>query len=765
MQSRMICMAAGIVLVAFLPTLPPWYLCPVLVLPWLLAWRRRAHPLYALSLAFLLGVLWGLDHGYGVRRALLPTALELQPLLVRGRIHDLVQTTSSFHRPSLRFQLRVESCRRLSGGDCGADLRLLQLTAYEPAYTPRSGERWQFQVTLRRPRGLANPGGFDYEAYLVAHGISATGTALRDGALRLESASVLSIDHWRERLRDHLDDRLRAAAHRDLLLALLLGDGAAISREQWRTFRNTGTVHLFVVSGLHIALSGGAVLWLGRLWWRGPWGASRRLSYVLGCVPAFIAALAYALLAGFNLPIQRALVMFTILLWTQASWRENAARDGLITAFWLLLLGDPLAARDAGFWFSFIVVTAMLLTLCGHRAAAPARWRWWRTQWAIFAASLPVLLVLCGQFTALALPANALAIPWSTLLTMPLAFAALACDGPLPALAAPLWRAADWSLVGLSRYLQWLEHGGASAIWQPSRLDTPTLLCAAVFAVLMLLPRATPGRLLAPLLLVPLLWPRLDAPAPGALRVTVIDVGQGLSVLVETARHALLYDTGPVFGSGATVAELAILPLLQRRGVTRLDLLVVSHRDSDHAGGWRTVVDAVPVRGLLVGDALGAPGEAPCRAGQRWRWDGVEFEMLHPQAQRTVGNNNSCVLRIGNGAGSVLLSGDIERAAEHRLLARGGLRPTTVLLAPHHGSRTSSGADFIERLRPHYVVFSTGHRNRFHHPNAGVVARYQTAGARLFDTADSGALVFALDEHGVAQITEQRRRDRHYWQD
>lgn len=759
-------MAAGIALVAWFPALPPWYLCPLLPLPWLLCRRWRGRRFHVLSLAFLIGLLWGIQYGFDIRRGLLPPSLEQQPLLLRGRVVDLVESGESFRRPLLRLQLRVEQCLRIPGGACGADLRRVQLVWYEPASRPRSGETWQFQVQLRRPRGLANPGGFDYEGWLVAQRLGALGSIGRDADnRRLAAASPWSVDTWRGRIHDDLQRRLESARHRDLLLALLLGDGSAIGREQWANFRATGTVHLFVVSGLHIALTGGALLWLARLWWRSPWAGGRRLHYALGCVPAVLAALLYALLAGFNLPIQRALVMFAVAAWASVSWREGAPAGAFVTALWLVLLGDPLAVRNAGFWFSFITVASILLALCGRRPVQNRRGRWWRAQWAVFAASLPVLLALSGQFTLLALPANALAVPWSTLVTMPLALAALLLDPWLPALGAALWRRADDSLEWLWRYLLWLEQHGRSWIWQPLQVDDIALVFAAALALLLLLPRGAPGRRLAPLLLLPLLAPQADAPPPGSYRVTVIDVGQGLSVLVQTASHSLLYDTGPVFGSGTSAAELAILPLLQRRGVARLDALVVSHRDSDHAGGWRVIRERVPVRRMLVGDALGAGDEIGCRAGQRWRWDGVDFAVLYPALRSGRGNNNSCVLQISVGAGAALLSGDIERAGEWRLLDNAELRRASLLLAPHHGSRSSSDAAFVERVQPGYVVFSTGYRNRFHHPHPSVVERYRAAGAQLFNTADSGALMFTLDAGGVAQITEQRARDRHYWQD
>jgi competence protein ComEC len=261
------------------------------------------------------------------------------------------------------------------------------------------------------------------------------------------------------------------------------------------------------------------------------------------------------------------------------------------------------------------------------------------------------------------------------------------------------------------------------------------------------------------------LWPHVDVLAAGACRLTVIDVGQGLSVLVETASHTLLYDTGPVFGSGTTVAELAILPLLQYRGVVRLDALVVSHRDSDHAGGWRSIRRQVPVARMLVGDALGAADETPCRDGQHWRWDAVDFRMLYPAQAGRGGNDNSCVLQIGRGGAAILLTGDIERAAERQLLRRRRLARVAVLQVPHHGSRTSSSDAFVARVRPQYAVFSSGYRNRFHHPHPQVVARYRRAGAKTFNTARSGALIFLLRDGRVTQVAEQRERRRRYWQE
>ncbi|HEY3697876.1 MAG TPA: ComEC/Rec2 family competence protein [Spongiibacteraceae bacterium] len=286
-------------------------------------------------------------------------------------------------------------------------------------------------------------------------------------------------------------------------------------------------------------------------------------------------------------------------------------------------------------------------------------------------------------------------------------------------------------------------------------------------AGLLLLPRGIPGKGFALLLLLPLAAPPLGRIGPGAITATVIDVGQGLSVLIETAQHRLLYDTGPLFGPERTVAELTAAPLLRQRGIATLDTVIVSHHDSDHAGGWPDIEREFSVQKLLVGENIGAARAQFCSAGMQWRWDDVDFEILYPAhgdaADTFVGNNRSCVLQISAGNAHILLTGDIERGAEYVLLDNARLQSATLLLAPHHGSRSSSTAALIERLKPQFVVFSAGYRNRFGHPSAEVEQRYRASGAILFNTANDGALTFNFQNGRVVQITRQRSQRLHYW--
>lgn len=840
MLTGMLWMAIGIAAVAWLPHLPaPALLACAAMMSALLAgflrwgcrynhwfcqhkrWRNTLQHFSLALVALMLGVVWGCGYGYYICSGLLPIELEQQSLLLHGRIDGLVEQRAALVRaesaqhgaatpqPVLHFQFAVEE--RTAVDSAAVDVansdthlartlqlpRLLQLNWYDAERVPQAGERWQLRVKLKRPRGFANPGGFDYAAWLVANRIGATGYVERSSDNRaLARAPWLSIDALRGRAQDYLQQRLQKFSHRDLLLGLLLGDGGAIAATEWETFRATGTVHLFVVSGLQIAFTGGIALWFARLWWRSAWCTSRRRNYVLGAVPAFLVALIYALLAGWGVPIQRALIMFAVLVWALIARRQIRAATGWIAALWLVLLCDPLAVRDIGFWFSFIAVAAILLIICGHRSAPNSpllhsALQWWRVQWALFASSLPLLLVLSGQLTLLALPANIIAIPLSTFISLPLAFLALLGDGVAPRASEWVWHYADVSLDWLWRYLVWLQqHGGSFdghhnwAIWHPPGIDVWICAFVAIAAALLLLPRGTPGKAFAVLLLVPLCAPPLAKIAAGDCKVTVIDVGQGLSVLVETAQHNLLYDTGPPFGPERTVADLTVMPLLQQHGISTLDTVVVSHNDSDHSGGWPAIAREFDVSRLLIGEkiAIGedsanteggaAPSAEFCRAGMHWRWDAVDFEVLYPSVdteQRVSGknrfsaNNRSCVLQISAGDTRILLPGDIERGAEYALLDNPALQPTTLLLAPHHGSRSSSTSALVERVHPKYVVFSTGYRNHFGHPSEEVAQRYRQSGAALFDTAFAGALTFTFEHGRVAQISTQRSQQRHYW--
>jgi competence protein ComEC len=765
-------MAAGIAVVALLPRLPPWWLMPLLVLMTaIVAWRLpRVRYWLPLPAALLVGLAWGIGFGHYLLAGLLPPELEREPLWLEGRVVGLVEPREYYGRPALRFELAVAHCALADGSPCATAPRRALLNWYDinTDTPPTTGERWRLQVRLKRPHGFANPGGFDYGAWQVAQGLGATGNIVRRAANQRLQEAGSGPRTWRAQLHAHLDERLWRHSQQALMVALLVGDDNGISREQWATFRATGTVHLFVVSGLHIALTGGAMLLLVRSGGRLPLAASRRRGRWLAAALALPAATLYALLAGFDLPVQRALIMFSVAALAWAGGRSVRPLSVLLLALWLVLLCDPLAVMNAGFWFSFGVVATLFAVASGRRGddssgiGRPLR-EGLLAQWAVTVATVPILLGIGAQFPLTSLLANAVAIPVTTLLTLPLLGIGLLFD-LLRLPGADLgWQLANLSLQWLWEFLQWLAGVGARWQWHPAGIDGFALLLATAAALLWLLPRGVPGRWLALPLLLPLLWPPSQLPPPGSWRVTVVDVGQGLSVLVEEGARRLLYDTGPSFPSGSTAAELTLLPLLQRRGIDRLDTLVISHDDSDHAGGWPTLRNALPIDRLLAGEPRDEDAEA-CRDGLQWHWQRLTFRVLHPVHDRPAGNHASCVLLVDDGITSLLLPGDIDRLAEGRLLAEHDLAPTTLVVAPHHGGRSSSSPRFVRALAPRYAIFSAGYRSHFGHPHPEVVERYRSTGARLLNTASSGALTFTIGAAGAIDLSEYRRERRRYWE-
>jgi competence protein ComEC len=377
------------------------------------------------------------------------------------------------------------------------------------------------------------------------------------------------------------------------------------------------------------------------------------------------------------------------------------------------------------------------------------------------------MLVLFQQVSLVSPLANAVAIPLVSLVVTPLALlgAALPFDWPL-ALAHAL-------LELLMAVLAWLAEL-PSALWRQHAPVPWTVPLALLGIAWMLLPRGFPARWLGAVLALPLFAVLPPAPAAGELWITVLDVGQGLAVLVRTEKHALLYDAGPAFNAFADSGSRIVLPYLRGEGIARLDALVVSHDDRDHSGGAASVLEGMPVATLwssLPADhALVAARESsePCAAGSGWEWDGVAFEFLHPGPEAVSGrgaraNNRSCVLRIAAPGGRMLLTGDIERAAERELLQRApGLLAADALLVPHHGSATSSSPEFVREVAPRYAVLTVGYRNRFGHPREEVLARYRDAGSTLLRT-DTGGAVEIRFAPGASRIELQRALVRRYW--
>lgn len=636
------------------------------------------------------------------------------------------------------------------------------------------GERWQLTVRLKRPHGTANPHDFDYEAWLFESDLRATGYVRpRTGGTR-QAAMVHEAKSWIERARSHLRARILAALPdapcAGVIAALAIGDQRAIPLEQWQVFTRTGVNHLMSISGLHITMVSGLVFALvGGLWRRVP-----RLTLALPAVKAaalaaLCAAYAYALLAGFAVPAQRTVYMLAIV--AVALWLGvfESASVVLCAALLVVVLIDPWAVLAPGFWLSFGAVAVILYVSVGRIGRAHWLEGWATVQVAVTLALIPPLLAIFQQVSVVSPLANAVAIPIVSVAVAPLAIAGavLPFDWVL--------QFAHFVMSVCFFFLEWCS-GLPDAVWEQHAPPAWTVIVAVAGLALLLAPRGVPGRWLGLAGLLPLF---MIAPAPlqaGDAEIVVLDVGQGVSALVRTRHHALLYDAGPQFGPGADSGSRIIVPYLRAAGVRRLDGMIITHDDDDHWGGAASVLQAVPAPWLSTSlpdlDPLVVQSEQPgrCESGQGWEWDGVRFEFLNParasyEDPAVRENDRSCVLLVEAGGRRVLLPADIERRAEEALVDGNpeGIS-ADVLMVPHHGSRTSSTFDFVRAVNPRIVVIPVGYRNRFGHPHRDVVQRYRDIGAHIFRTDRDGAVTILVGADGAVHVTPYRALYRRYWQ-
>jgi competence protein ComEC len=742
----------------------------------------------ALLLAFLQGA-WRAEARLAQA---LPEAWEGRDVRVSGRVASLPSATAGLAgAPGWRFEFEVDEAH---AGPAKQDppLRLparLLLSwfaeAGDAAPLLGAGERWHFVVRLKRPQGLMNPYAFDHELWLFEQDLRATGVVRAAAAggpanqpQRVAPAPWWSLDAWRQRLREALQRQVSDPAHAGVLAALSLGDQAAIARADWALFRDTGVAHLLSVSGLHVTMfAWGAQALLGWLW--------RRSAQLCGALPAPTAArwggvgaaLAYALFSGWGVPAQRTVWMLASVAGLRGLGLRWPWPLCLLAAVLIVTVIDPFAISQAGFWLSFAAV-GLLMASGGEPQPQPSGWRAqgraiWQSQWVATLGLAPLSLLFFQQISAVGLLANLVAIPLVSFVITPLALAGALLPG--------LWWLAEWGVQWLMAYLHWLA-SWPGGVWILPVAPKWAQVVGLLGGALLVLPLPWSLRALGLAFLLPLLWPAPLRPAEGQFELLAADIGQGTAVLVRTARHNLLYDAGPQYAPGIDAGQRVLLPLLRALGVMRLDVLMLSHRDSDHVGGAASLAAALPVgvlhSSLETGHALLASGaeqqQQRCLAGQQWDWDGVHFELLHPQAeayqQAVKSNAMSCVLRVSGGATagaqstgrSALLTGDIEAAQELALLQRvpaAALR-ADVLLVPHHGSKTSSTEAFLAAVAPQVALVQAGYRNRFGHPAPAVLARYQALGIQTLASPDCGAWQWrSLD--GAWQC--QRQRSLRYW--
>jgi competence protein ComEC len=734
----MLALAMGLLVLRFLPVLPPVWLMLIMPVVALMLLPFRTFPMAF----FLLGLTWASVSAKSALDDRLPEKLDGQTLWLEGKVVGLPNNVDGV----VRFQLEDAVSRRTLLPE---RIRI----AWYAGPEVRSGERWRLAVKLKRPGGLANPGAFDYEAWLLAQRIGATGTVV-DGTLLKPAVSA-----WRDDVRQRLLS-VDAYGREGGLTALVLGDDSGLSPADWQILQDTGTVHLLVISGTHVGLLAG--LLYGLVAGLARWGLWPRVLPWLpsACVLAFSGALAYGFLAGFEVPVQRACVMLGLVLLWRLRFRHLGVVWPFLIAVNMVLIAEPLISLRPGFWLSFVAVAILMLIFGGRLGAWSWLQSWSRAQWLIALGLLPVLLALNLPVSLSGPLVNLFAVPWVSIFILPLALFGTLLLGIAPIGESLLWLA-GFSMDGLFRCLAWMAD--AAPAWTGPAVPSWVWPLSLLGASLLLLPKGIALRPLGwPLLLLCIFPPQKSVPV-GQVEVMQLDVGQGLAILLRTRERTLLYDAGPRFGE-FDIGERVVLPAIRRAGISHLDLMVLSHADADHAGGAPAIQQALPVTRVLGGDVGRMPLELSvesCRNGETWTWDEVKFTTWIWE-QAAEGNQASCVLAVQANGERLLLTGDIDVPAERAMLAQGFDLRADWLQSPHHGSRSSSSQLFLRAVAPRGVLISRGRNNAFGHPHPLVMSRYRFLGYEIHDSAELGAITLQL---GTFAGVEAERRIRRFWRE
>lgn len=768
----------GIILVGCLPELPS-----ILVSSALLALATVTAILFRKKsisciwfLALTLGLCYGVIAGHRLLENQLLDNLAEQDLVVEGQVIDLPQENN--RRQLFTFKVKRAYSPYHPDAVFNPFPQKITISSYSDIRV-KTGEQWRLTVKLKKPRGFVNPGGFDYQASLLRRSVGATGY-IRDGQnVKLQEQPTFSMDVLRYELQQWLIKKSKSP-EKGILVALLVGDTSLVDKDHWGEMIKTGTNHLIAISGLHLGFFAIVGFFLGNLigrfvqlfWHKYP-------SMMSGYIFSVSLTLFYSVIAGLNIPTIRTLIMLAsvqlALLWR----RSFRARDTLLIALVLVLLYDPLAAYDMGFWLSFCAVTMLIFCFSGRIALVQNNTLgmtsknhlivFVKTQWVMFIGLLIPLAVLIHTSSLLAPPANFIAIPIITFFVVPCLILSALCHFSFFGAESFFLHCAEWSMSVVHEWLNYLLVMGNGKFNPLINFNSWAIFLAVLSVFLMLLPRGLSNKYLgAAGLLLALIIPLKQLPD---LQILVFDVGQGTAVFVRTPHHQLLYDAGPLYTENFDAGSGIIVPYLQSQGVQYLDKLVVSHNDQDHSGGLSGVLASTKVNQLWLGEPDKFHGQARdpvaenCHEQKPWQWDQVNFRFItwpiQPQAKA---NNHSCVLLVEFNGHKILLTGDIEKEVEHILLAQESLTSVDILLAPHHGSHTSSTAEFVAQVHPQTVIYSAGFHNQHGHPHADIQARYLAAGSIPLNTAFNGALEF-IWRGDLASVIQYRQASKRYWFD
>ncbi len=740
---------AGIVIVQQFSVLPEtqWIVALILLLV-LLSFLRLWRLMF-----FAVGLLWAICFASAHLADNLAADLEGQNIQIEGRIIGLPQKDD--RRVKFDFSVLKSSIQLPEK---------IRLSWYFPKQAIKAGQSWQLTVKLKKPHGRFNPGSFDYERWLFVGNIGATGYVRNTP----EPILLKSVSLWQSysAIRQNISDQLTALLPKSesvgLIKALIIGEKHEINAKQWDVFKKTGTIHLLAISGLHIGLISSLVYFLLLK-------IAVRLSVVspqnIAAISAVLVAVVYSALAGFSVPTQRALIMLIVIMSAIILQRNTLTKNTLALAMLAVVLYDPLAVLSAGFWLSFLAVSVIVFSLSARLGKAG----YWMSATKIhFVTAIglsPLLLFYFQQISIVAPLANFIVVPVVSLLVVPLCFVAVLTMAISADISLIFLQLIDAILKVLFHLLSIMADLPYASITTPA-VPFYVVPFALLGVFILLAPKGIPARWLGAVFLFPILFTKQSHLNDGDFELTLLDVGQGLATVIQTSNHTLVFDTGAKYSDKFDMGGSVVIPFLQYKGIDKIDTLLISHGDNDHVGGAKTIVDKMDVQTILssVPPLLTSYQAVQCVAGQQWVWDKVEFEIISPALNVFDGdNNNSCVLNVSSLDKSVLLTGDIEREAESWLLKQQGERlKTDVLIAAHHGSKTSSTLEFLKTVNPDVILIPAGYRNRFSFPHKQVIERYAALNKKWMNTANSGAIIVAIKNNQLT-VNSTRKQQGKYW--
>jgi len=705
----------------------------------------------------LLGFLYTISYATLVNHWHVPDEIEGKTVTVSG----IIQTIPNKQEHHQSFIFKAKEIIDEQGKNHGSTK--IKLSWFNKYADLKVGDEWRFAVRLKKPHGLRNPGSFDYEKWLFQQHIRATGYIINHPQNQIIQSNhwIKPIDRIREKIFKQISNHFEQPSLKGFLSALSIGVRHDILPSQWSVFQKTGTSHLIAISGLHIGLVAGLFFGLSTFLWR----LSSKLCLQMpakkaGAIGGIVGAIIYSVLAGFSLSTQRALIMIVIVMCSVFCRRQISTWHGILLALTVVLICDPLSTLSSGFWLSFLAVSIIFYGVSGRLKMRTLWWRWGRVQFVLSIGMFSVAILYFNQYPWISFAANFIAIPWVGCIIVPLCILGSVLSLFSIELSQQIFFYAEKLLHPLWQILEPLSKI-ESFQWQ-SAIVSPWVLCASSVGVLLLLaPKGIPNRWMGVVFFLPLFFYSPVSLKQGELNFTLLDVGQGLASVVQTQNHSLIFDTGVKSSPDFDMGMAVVIPFLRKQGIKKIDTLVISHGDNDHIGGASSILKTLPVKKILTGvpERFGSKNTKRCLKGQHWEWDGVEFRVLHPDGLAS-GNNGSCVIRVSNGEHSILMTGDIERPAEKSLIEKQSkLLASDVLVAPHHGSRTSSSKPFIDLVNPQIVLFPVGYRNRYRFPSQVILKRYFDMNIAMFDTANDGAISFKLAKH-LPIIADRYRHSR-----